>query len=174
MNLVTMAQTLGWNPHPAFGLAMAAAIGLEREYPDRLPISTYLNPEGIAARDAMANMCTEDILAVGAGHSAGEYSATTLLTDNPDAVAVVAENSLELYDGMPRIPMFEWHSPTDRLVPLDAIVATDHRWCDDGVRLQALQVTAPDEHLSAAVLGLPEVFIWLDARFRGEPTPSTC
>jgi acetyl esterase/lipase len=173
MNLVTMAQTLGWDPHPAFGLAMAAAIGLEREYPDRLPISTYLNPQGIAARDAMANMCTGDILNAGSGHSAGEYAANTPLIDNPGIVAVVAENSLELYDGVPRIPMFEWHSPTDPLIPVDAIVATGHRWCDAGVRLQALQVPAP-EHLSAAVLGLPEAFLWLDARFRGEPAPSTC
>jgi hypothetical protein len=30
------------------------------------------------------------------------------------------------------------------------------------------------DHLTAAVLGLPQVLLWLDARVRGEPAPSNC
>jgi triacylglycerol lipase len=39
MNLVKMSEALGANPHPAFGLAMAAALGLAREYPDRVNVT---------------------------------------------------------------------------------------------------------------------------------------
>ncbi len=173
MNLVSMARGLGHDPHPAFGLAMAAAIGLEREYPDRVPISSNLNQRGLALRDAMANSCTNDILAIGAGGSAREYATGPSVFDQPDAWAVVEENSVELYGGVPGVPIFEWHSLTDPLIPIDAITNTDRRWCAAGVRLQTLQVPA-FEHLSAAVVGAPAMLLWLEGRVRGEPAPVTC
>ncbi|MFQ6398782.1 lipase family protein [Nocardia sp. KC 131] len=172
-NLVTMAQALGYEPHPAFGLAMAAAVGLEREYPDRLPVSSYLSPRGLAIRDAMANSCTNNILAIGANGSAREVATTMSVFDIPAARSVVEENSLELYSGVPEIPMFEWHSPSDPLIPVDAIDNTDRRWCAAGVRLETLRVSAP-EHLTAAVEGAPAVLQWLDGRVRGEPAPANC
>ncbi|MEV6098133.1 lipase family protein [Nocardia sp. NPDC051981] len=173
MNLVKMVNALGLQPHPAFGLAMAAAIGLEREYPDRLPISTQMNTAGLAARNAMANGCTNQIMAIGAGHSAREFAASTALIDDPAVMSVLRENSLELYDGVPNTPIFEWHSPSDPLIPVDAIVNTDHRYCAAGVRLD-MDMNQSPEHLSAAVLGLPAALWWIDARLRGEPAPSNC
>lgn len=173
MNLVSMARGLGHNPHPAFGLAMAAAIGLEREYPDRVSVSSNLNQRGLALRDAMANKCTNDILAVGAGGSAQEFATATSVFDQPKAWAVVEENSVELYGGVPEMPIFEWHSPLDPLIPLDAINNTNRRWCAAGVRLQTLQVPAV-EHLSAAVVGAPAMLLWLEGRVHGEPAPAAC
>ncbi|WP_405486142.1 lipase family protein [Nocardia sp. NBC_00511] len=173
MNLVKMVNSLGFQPHPAFGLAMAAAIGLEREYPDRLPISSQMNAQGVAVRDAMANGCTNEIMALGAGHSAREFAASTSMIDDPAVLSVLDENSLELYDGVPNMPVFEWHSPSDPLIPVDAIVNTDRRYCAAGVRLQ-MDMNVSPEHLSAAVLGLPSALAWVDARLRGEPAPSNC
>ncbi|MGA6205698.1 lipase family protein [Nocardia testacea] len=173
MNLVSMAKGLGFNPHPAFGLAMAAAIGLEREYPDRVPVSSNLNQRGLAMRDAIANRCTNDILAIGAGGSAHEYATGPAVFDQPDAWTVVAENSVELYGPVPAIPVFEWHSPTDPLVPVDAIDNTNRRWCAAGVRLQTLQVPS-FEHLTAAVAGTPAMLAWIEGRMRGEPAPVAC
>ncbi|MFE3192025.1 lipase family protein [Nocardia sp. NPDC059240] len=173
MNLRKMVNALGLQPHPAFGLAMAAAIGLEREYPDRLPISTQMNAAGLAARDAMANGCTNEIMAIGAGHNASEFAASTSMIDDPAVMSVLDENSLELYDGVPNIPVFEWHSPSDPLIPVDAIVNTDRRYCAAGVRLE-MDMNPSPEHLSAAVLGLPDALAWVDARLRGEPAPSDC
>ncbi|MEV6135092.1 lipase family protein [Nocardia sp. NPDC051990] len=173
MNLVKMLEGVNFNPHPAFGLLMAAAIGMEREYPDRFPISDYLNPSGVAARKAIANGCTNEILVTGAGHSVRDYASSMSLAGNGNARAVVEENSLELYDGIPKIPIFEWHSPTDPLVPTDSIRNVDRRYCAAGVPLQAELTYAP-EHLSAAILGSPAVLYWLAARFRGEPAPSNC
>lgn len=173
MNLEKMVRQLGFQAHPAFGLAMAAAIGLEREYPDRLPISTQMNSAGISARNAMANGCTNEIMAIGAGHSAREFAASTSLIDDPTVMSVLRENSLESYDGVPNTPIFEWHSPTDPLIPVDAIVNTDRRYCAAGVPVDVNLNSSP-EHLSAAVLGLPAALDWVDARLRGEPAPTTC
>ncbi|WP_433564504.1 lipase family protein [Nocardia sp. CA-151230] len=173
MNLMSMVQALGYDPHPAFGLAMAAAIGLEREYPRELPISSYLNQRGLAVRDAMANDCTNQILADGVGGSAREYITDTSGFDVREGETVLAENSLELFDEVPQIPVFEWHSPDDPLIPVQAIDNTDHHWCAAGVPVQMLRVSAP-EHLTAAVQGAPEVLTWLNGRVRGEPAPSSC
>lgn len=173
MNLVSMANGLGFEPHPAFGLAMAAAIGLEREYPDRVKVSSNLNQRGLALRDAMANSCTNDILAIGAGGSAHEFATERTVFNQPDAWAVVEENSVELYGRVPEIPIFEWHSPTDPLVPVDAIDSTNRRWCAAGVRLQTLLVPS-FEHLSAAAAGAPAMLAWLEGRVRGEPAPVSC
>ncbi|QIS12088.1 lipase family protein [Nocardia arthritidis] len=173
MNLVKMLQALGLGTHPAFGLALAAGLGLEREYPDRFPLSDQLNAEGLAARAAIANGCTNDILATGAGHGAVDFAKTTSMINNPDARAVVEENSLELYPGVPKIPVYEWHSPIDGLIPVDAIVNTDRRWCAAGDRVEAEILPVPD-HLTAAVLGIPAALDWLDARLRGDPAPSNC
>ena len=173
MNMVKMLEGVNFNPHPAFGLLMAAAIGLEREYPDRFPISDYLNSRGMAARKAIANGCTNEILVTGAGHSVRDYASSTTLISDHNARAVVEENSLELVDGIPKIPIFEWHSPQDQLIPTDSILDVNHRYCAAGVALQAELTYAP-EHLSAAVLGIPSVLNWLAARFRGEPAPSNC
>ncbi|MGW4633251.1 lipase family protein [Nocardia sp. NPDC004415] len=173
MNLVSMLEGLGFGSHPVFGLALAAGIGLEREYPERFPISDQMNARGLAARAAIANACTNDILSTGAGHGILDFAATTSLVDDPQARAVVEENSLALYDGAPTMPVFEWHSPIDGLIPVDAITDTMRRWCVAGAPVVTQSTPTPD-HLTAAVLGLPGAVGWLDARLRGEPAPSTC
>ncbi|MFX0576310.1 lipase family protein [Nocardia nepalensis] len=173
MNIESMAEAVGFESHPAFGLAMAAAIGLEREYPQRIPISAYLNKRGLAVRDAMANSCTNQILVTGVGGSAREYTDSTPTAAFPEAREVLRENSLEFYPGVPEIPVFEWHSPTDPLIPIDAIGNVDRRWCAAGVPVQTLEVPA-FEHLSAAVSGAPEALSWLNARILGEPAPASC
>ncbi|WP_372450921.1 hypothetical protein [Rhodococcus qingshengii] len=66
MNIDKMAKALGQQKHPAFGLAMAAALGLEREYPDRMPITSQLNSAGQQLRDQIANACTNEIMLYGA------------------------------------------------------------------------------------------------------------
>ncbi|MEU4321589.1 lipase family protein [Nocardia fluminea] len=173
MNITTMARALGFAPHPMFGLAMAAALGLEREYPDRLPISGQLNDTGLAVRDAMANGCTVELIAAGAMHSASDLASTVSLIDDPRAWEVGDANSLELFEPVPAIPIFEWHTPIDPLIPVDAVDRTNQRYCRAGTPVQSELYPSPD-HLATAVMGFPSAVAWLDARFRGEPAPSNC
>lgn len=172
-NISAMARGLGLNPHPMFGLAMAAALGLEREYPERLPISDQLNDEGRRIRDAMTNACTYELIALGAMRSARELASTVSLIDDPRVWEVSAENSLEYFPGIPAAPIFEWHTPTDPLIPVDSVDHTNRRYCAAGVRVWSELYPSPD-HLATAVLGFPSAVNWLDARFRGEPAPSNC
>lgn len=174
MDLVKMASNLGENtPHPVFGLVLAAAIGLGREYPDQMLVAENLTPEGTALMNEVANACTNKILATGANRSAAQITTNRSVFQDPVARAVVEENSVALYPGVPTAPIFEWHSPTDVLVPVDAIVETNARYCAAGARVESVLTPTPD-HLTAAVLGLPAALDWLDARFRGVPAPSNC
>lgn len=173
MNIGKMANALGLHPHPAFGLALAAAIGLEREYPERLPISEQLNAEGLRLRDQVANACTNGLLSAGAGKSAAQISKTTTMMTSASAWDVLNENSVELYPGVPTAPIFEWHSPTDVLIPVESIENTNRRYCAAGATVQSELFPSPD-HLTSAVLGVPRALDYLDARFRGVPAPSNC
>lgn len=173
MNLERMARDLGFAPHPMFGLAFAAALGIEREYPTRIPISSQLNPVGKEIERKMQNGCTNDIIAAGAGKSAMEVAGTLDLINSPEAIAAVNENSVELYPGVPKAPYFEWHSPSDVLIPVSAIDNTIDRYCRAGVLVTEVQVPSND-HLTAAVLGLPQALEWIDQRFAGVPATSTC
>ncbi|MEV5652592.1 lipase family protein [Nocardia sp. NPDC052254] len=174
MNMVKMLEGLGYGSHPAFGLAFAAGLGLEREYPDRFPLSDQLNDRGAATRQVLANSCTNGLLAAGAGHGISEFAKTTTMTGDAVARKVVEDNSLEFYtDGVPNMPVFEWHSPIDGLIPVDSIRNTDRRWCQAGVQVQSEEIPVPD-HLTAAVLGIPQVMGWLEGRMSGQPAPKNC
>lgn len=103
MNLIKMAEGLGYNrPHPAFGLAFAAAIGVSREYPQQIPMLHYLSGLGRQMYIGMRNACTNDILRLGAGHDAQQVTiGGRAIFDDPKARRVVEENSLSLYPGDP-------------------------------------------------------------------------
>ena len=129
-------------------------MGLEREYPDLLPLSNQLNDLGRSMRAELTNACTNDILRVGAGRSASQVSTSTSLLSSPEVRKVMDDNSVELYPGVPTAPVFEWHTPDDVLIPIDSVVNTISRYCAAGATIQSQLFPSPD-HLTTAVLGLP-------------------
>ncbi|QIS24775.1 lipase [Nocardia terpenica] len=167
-DLGVMADALWHNAHPAFGLAAAVAFGLEREYPEALPIDRYLSPAGHAFRDQLNDACVNQILRLGFGHSVDDFASDFSLFFQPRTREVLADNSIDAYDGAPRMPVYEWHSPIDALLPLPQLDATMARWRTQGTAVTQVPVAAPD-HLSAAVLGLPGAIGWLSERFTQEP-----
>ncbi|TQF73252.1 lipase [Rhodococcus spelaei] len=171
-NLSELANGLGTAPHPMFGLAFAATLGLEREYPSRVAVDNFLTPAGIKLRDQIANACSQQIIDDGAGHSTAEVSKDPTQINAPSLRAVFDENSLLMYPGTPRAPVFAWHGSGDQLAPLDSTAATIRRWCGAGVPVQF--DVLPGDHGPAAVEGVPGAFAWLDGRFAGTPPPSNC
>lgn len=173
MSLTKMARALGNQPHIAFGLAAIAALGLEREYPDRMNVAGQLNPYGRWLADWVINGCTNEAMFVGFYKSAGELTDNQNYMDDPEVWQIFDENSLEMYPGVPKTPVFEWHSPIDGLIPVDAIDNTLGRYCASGVELFTMLTPTPD-HLSAAPLGMFQALDWIQRKFNGEPTARTC
>ncbi len=172
-DLEQMALGIGFGPHPGFGLVWAAAMGLEREYPERLPISDQLNAEGLWFRDFTHDECRRFLLLHGALRNAEQLAATKSLMDNPDARAVLRENSLRDYPGIPETPTFFWQGVFDELTPFDAVADVADRYCRAGAPITFSRYEIA-EHMTTAVAGLPEAWNFLEARFRNEPAPARC
>ena len=174
-DLAQIAQNLAYSPlpHPGFGMAMAVALGLEREYPDRFPITENLNDRGMTLRNKMFNECRRSILIDGAFTSARDITAAASLADTPSAQQVLRENSVTFYEGVPTAPLFVWQGVNDFIAPYQPVADMVGRYCDAGATVQFRGYPGA-EHFSATVLGLPEAYLWLDARFRGEAAPSNC
>ncbi len=174
-DLAQIAQNLAYSPlpHPGFGMAMAVALGLEREYPDRFPITENLNDRGMTLRNKLFNQCRRSILIDGAFNSARDITTAASLADTPSAQQVLRENSVTFYEGVPTAPLFVWQGVNDFIAPYQPVADMVGRYCDAGATVQFRGYPGA-EHFSATVLGLPEAYLWLDARFRGEEAPSNC
>ncbi|MET7768964.1 lipase family protein [Nocardia sp. NPDC005366] len=168
-----MALGIGFGPHPGFGLAFAAAMGLEREYPNRLPISAQLNETGLWFREFTHDECRRFILATGALRNAEQMARTKSLMDSPDARAVLRENSLRLFPDVPTAPLYFWQGIYDELTPFQYTAEVASRYCAAGARLTFVPYDI-SEHMTTAVAGFPGAWDFLEARFRGEPAPVAC
>ncbi|RVW05001.1 lipase family protein [Rhodococcus spongiicola] len=169
-----MALGLGqMDRHPGFGLGFAAALGLEREYPDRLPISDQLNQVGIALRDELKDECVAMIFAKGQAYGATEVTNSTSLLQDETARGVMRENSLVNYSRVPTAPVFMWQGVGDQLTPYGAVAATADRYCKAGASLMFRGYPIA-EHMTTALVGLPEALQYLEDRFAGLPAPNNC
>ncbi|MGA6186723.1 lipase family protein [Nocardia iowensis] len=172
-DLEEMALALGFEPHPGFGLAFAAAMGLEREYPDKLPISDQLNENGLWFREFTHDACRRFLLFHGAFRSAEQMAASKSLMDNPEARAILRENSLRNYPGIPTVPTYLWQGRFDTLTFFPPVAEVAERYCRAGapVEFRAYDIA---EHMTTAVAGFADAWNYVEARFRGEPAPTTC
>lgn len=172
-DLEQMALSLGFDPHPGFGLAFAAAMGLEREYPDRLPISDQLNENGLWFREFTHDACRRFLLFHGAFRSAEQMAASKSLMDSPQAREVLRENSLRDFPGVPTVPTYLWQGRYDTLTAFGPLAETAERYCQAGAPVQMVPYDIA-EHMTAAVAGFADAWNYVEARFRGEPAPTSC
>lgn len=172
-DLEQMALGLGFDPHPGFGLAFAAAMGLEREYPERLPISDQLNENGLWFREFTHDACRRFLLFHGAFRSAEQMAASKSLMDSPAAREVLRENSLRRYSGTPTAPTYIWQGRYDTLTPFDSVEEVVQKYCAAGapVKLATYDIA---EHMTAAVAGFADAWNYVESRFKDEPVPTSC
>jgi len=172
-DMTTMARMIGNHPHPAFGLAFAAAIGMAREYPDSIRLEDKLTPEGWGLYEQLRGRCTATLLTLGAFRSVPMVLAGGDLMAEEGLMRAFADNSIRLSPDVPRVPVFMWHARTDPLVPFWDAEDTARRYCREGVDLTWEPGLAP-EHLMGAVEKLPAALDWLQQRFDGVPAGTAC
>lgn len=166
-----LALQIGNVPHPLFGLGFAVAVGLEREYPGEMNLDRGLSPAGLAMRAQMANACVGEIINMGAGHAIGEMFNAGMEADATN-IRILHENSLEIYPGVPRVPVYQWHGGNDQ-VPLDLALGTAGRYCASGTPV-LFDVIPGADHGTAIFSGAPRAFNYLGDRFAGLGAPSNC
>ncbi|KAF0848967.1 lipase family protein [Nocardia caishijiensis] len=172
-DLELMADALGFAPHPGFGLAFAAAMGIEREYPDRVPVSDQLNETGLWFREFTKDACRRFLLFHGIFRNAEQMAASKELLSSQVARGVLRENSIVHYEGAPAAPTYIWQGRYDTLTPYGPVAETVSHWCGAGapVKLATYDIA---EHMTAAVAGFVDAWNYVESRFRDEPVPTTC
>lgn len=164
----------GDGPHPGAGLAIAAALGMQRQYPG-IDVRSRLNPAGDAIADRMESSCTQTLLSVGSEVTRIDQitplSASSLLADPAIAAALSRESAVNT--PAPQVPVYLWQSPNDGLLPYGPVVRLAGEACAAGTPTVLSQASGTD-HLTVALTGLPDALDWIAGRFAGAPAPSTC
>ncbi|MGV9679379.1 lipase family protein [Nocardia sp. NPDC003482] len=172
VNIGKLALDVGANPSPLFGLGFAAAVGLEREYPGVMSLDANLNPAGWDLRNRIANACTDQIIAAGANKSFTDYFYGGVSDVSDRQIAVLHENSLEIYPGVPRAPIYQWAGANDQVNPWLARDVAG-RYCAAGDRVQ-FEIIPGADHGTAIAAGAAQAFNYLGDRFANLPAPSNC
>lgn len=171
-DLLATAQNLDGNVGE--GLLLAANIGIDQAYPKQFKLDSLLNDAGKAAVEAIKGQCVGETLAAYAGHSLSEYSKDNQTLDQLAARKGIKKvfrlNRLGL--GRPQVPILQYHSLSDDIVPLGQAVALRDTYCHKGVTEQF--TTYPGNHVTGAFAGSQAAVDWIAARFAGEAAPSNC
>lgn len=151
-------------------LLMAVAIAYDAAYPE-LDLDAVLTPRGRRIRDQIRRGCITDIL-TGPGAFVRSSSVTTIdLLKDPAWLARLRSNLAGTRK--PPMPLYLYHARADEGLPFAQALATRNRYCALGAKVQWRELHFT-EHATGALVGIPHVVRWLDARLRGEPEPGTC
>jgi hypothetical protein len=151
------------------GLLLAAAVGLNRAYP-QLKLDQILNPEGKKAAADVASECVEQFAAEYAYKRLAEYSTVPDPLGLPQVRAVLDANTLGRRT--PSAPMHIYEATDDELLPLNDVQALVAGYCHRGLAVDYREY--PGEHLLVAGSGSVDALNWIASRFAGSPAPSTC
>lgn len=152
----------------ASGLALSAAVGLSREYPELL---TLLNDKGRAMVQDLDDTCVSDAVSSYPFRRLAEFTTSHRPIDEPIARSVFATNRMG--QAAPTAPVYLYHSFLDQLIPYRSAKTLHDRWCARGASV-LLVTDYLSEHVTYAISGAPGAVGYLASRFAGVPVPDNC
>ncbi len=157
---------------PFAGIYFAAAVGIARAYP-QIDIDSLLNPAGQQMQQDIGGMCITQFVPTYAFQRIEQYTNGGLNPlDLPTVQQVVAADMMGVV-AVPKIPMQVYMATYDELVVTPDVTTLMARYCAAGETNQYIQFPLAD-HISAEAEGLPGAIAYIQARFAGDPAPSTC
>jgi hypothetical protein len=151
------------------GLLLAAAVGLNRAYP-QLKLDQILTDAGRQAAAAVASECVEQFAAQYSFKKLADYSKVPDPLALPQVRAVLDAN--DLGRRIPAEPMHIYEATNDELLPLADVHNLVADYCRHGLAVDYHEY--PGEHLWVAGSGSFDALDWIAARFNGVPAPSNC
>ena len=155
----------------AFGLVFAAAVGLSREYP-AMGLSSVLNPRGLQLQNQISTLCVGRLLTVAPGLSFNYLTKDPNALDLPQVRDVIKANTPGRT--VPAAPVLLYHSAIDNAVPVKSADELAASYCATGATVDYQRSSFTADHVLVAILGIPSVLGFFDARFAGAPPVSTC
>ena len=154
------------------GVYFAAAVGIARAYP-QIKIDSLLNAAGLQMKQAISGMCIVQFAATYAFQRIESYTNGGLNPLNDPVIQQVAADNAMGAVGVPQIPMQIYMATFDELVVTPDVTALVNSYCAAGATIQYIQFPLA-EHITAEAEGLPGAIAYMQARFAGQPAPSTC
>lgn len=155
---------------PLSGFLLAAAVGLDRAYP-QMRLDEVLNEAGRAAVADIADMCVSEWIVPHGNRPIAELTTVPDPLAVPRIRAILDENVLGTRN--PGIPMYVYESVHDEFMPIEDVRGLVDTYCDLGLPVTYLEDQF-SEHVSLAAQGAPAALAWIGDRFAAEPAPSTC
>jgi hypothetical protein len=154
------------------GVYFAAAVGIARAYP-QIKINSLLTAAGKQMKKAISGMCIVQFAATYAFQRIESYTKGGLNPlDDPVIQQVAADDTMGVV-GVPKIPMQVYMATFDELVVTPDVTTLVNRYCAAGEAIQYIEFPLAD-HITAEAEGLPGAIAYIEARFAGQPAPSTC
>lgn len=152
-----------------FAFLAMAAVGLDAAYPE-LNLEAYLNDTGRQLLETNQNACLADgLLAL------GFQSIENLTTSNPLTTpawqARLDQNRLGSV--APQVPVFQYHSVIDEIIPYTQGSTLRDSWCAKGADIRFMDLYF-GEHALGIFQGQTDTINFLNDRFTGVPFQPTC
>jgi hypothetical protein len=152
------------------GFVLAAAVGLDRAYPN-MRLHEILNEQGQIAAEAVATMCQYEWTMVFANKRMADFTTVPDPLNLPRVRAILDENTLGTRN--PGIPLYVYESTQDEFMPLADVRGLVKSYCGFGLPVSYYEDSF-SEHVSLACQGAPAAIAWLGDRFAGTAAPSSC
>jgi hypothetical protein len=162
-----LGTTLNGGPFFAF-LAMAA-VGLDAAYPE-LDLESYLNDTGQQLLETNQNACLADGL-LALGFQSIENLTTSNPLNTPAWQARLDQNRLGSV--APKVPVFQYHSVIDEIIPYTQGTTLRDAWCAKGAKVRFMDLFL-GEHALGIFQGQTDTINFLNDRFTGVAFQPTC
>ena len=152
-----------------FAFLAFAAYGLDAAYPE-LNLENYLNADGQALFTAAETYCIADGLANGAFKSIAQLTTSNPIA-RPEWQARLDQNRLGTV--APQVPVFQYHSIIDEIIPYAQGTTLRDAWCAKGAAVRWMDLFL-GEHALGIFQGQTDTINFLNDRFTGVPFQPTC
>lgn len=164
------------NGSPFGGLLGDSLVGFATAYPHLAHFDRITNARGKAVAAQLKTECVGETTAKHAFLDVANLTKKHLtyaqLVALPGEARILRRNNLGSAAPAPRVPVLQYHSTNDEIVPLPQAYALHRTWCAEGAPTKF--VTYPGEHVTGDSAGAPGALAFLSQRFSGQPFISSC
>lgn len=146
--------------------------GFKRAYPE-LKLDQYLNASGRAKVRETARDCIFDAAPRYPFLRVEDIEARPNALSEPAVARMLRQNSPTHITGIPKVPIYHYHTVLDEFAPIEPARQTLRKFCARGVVVQSDEKLV-GEHLTEIAAGAPGALLYLADRFAGKPPINTC
>ena len=158
------------------GLLGESLVGFTAAYPKLANFDQLTNAAGKATAAQIKTECVGDSLTKHVGLDIKNLTKQSLTYAQfvalPGEAEILRLNDLGTAAPAPEVPVLQYHSIGDELVPFPQAYALHRTWCAKGAKTAL--VAYPGEHVTSDPVGAPAAVAFLRARFSGRPFVSGC